>query len=270
MSSDKTSFGDRMKGYERNERCMPLLPIIARLDGRAFHSFCRGLRKPFDGRMTRLMVEVTKFLVDETQALMGYTASDEITLVWYTPDFKSQVFFGGRRDKINSILAAMTSVDFNARLSKYLPEKETLRNRPLFDCRVFQVPTLEEAANNFLWRERDAAKNSISSAGQAHISHKELQGKNGTQVREMLMAIGIDWEEYPAFFKRGTWIQKHRVTRPFTTQEIDNLPPKHEARTNPDLVVERWEIRELNMPPFSLVTNRVSVIFEGASPLLEV
>ena len=102
-------FGDRMKLYEGAEssrRLMPLLPIMARLDGRSFHSFCRGLNRPFDERFKSLMVSVTKFLVEETNAVVGYRQSDESSLCWYSDNIKSQVFFDGRIQKMCSILAA--------------------------------------------------------------------------------------------------------------------------------------------------------------------
>ena len=259
------TLGSRMKGYEDGSRFMPLLPIIARLDGRAFHSFCRGLTKPYDERLVQLMVAVTKYLIEETQALMGYTQSDEITLVWYSDDFESQVFFDGRIAKMVSVLASMTTLAFNRLLPNYIPEHA--HKLPLFDCRAFQVPTLEEAANCFLWRERDATKNSIAALGQANFSHKELQGKHGGMIQELLFSQkGINWNDCPAFFKRGSWVQKRRITRPFTTDEITKLPAKHAARTNPELQIERWEIRVLDMPPFGTVTNRAAVIFAGADP----
>jgi tRNA(His) 5'-end guanylyltransferase len=265
VSTDKTTLGDRCKSYEINDRFMPMLPIIARLDGKAFHTFCRKLEKPYDKRLTDLMVATTKFLVEETQACMGYTQSDEISLVWYSDSPDSQVFFDGRIQKMVSILAAMTTLEFNRLLPTVIPENAKFR--PMFDCRVFQVPTLEEAANCFLWRERDATKNSISSAGQANFSHKQLQKLNGSQIQELLFSQkGINWNDYPEFFKRGTFVQKRRVTRPFSVEEISKLPLKHEARSNPCLMVERWETQILSMPPFSTVTNRVAVLFEGASP----
>lgn len=34
----------------------------------------------------------------------------------------------------------------------------------------------EEVTNCILWRQQDATRNSISSAGQAHFSHKQLEG----------------------------------------------------------------------------------------------
>jgi tRNA(His) 5'-end guanylyltransferase len=262
--SDKTSIGDRMKSYEDTSRFMPGIPIMARLDGRAFHSFCRGLNKPFDERLHRLMVETTRFLVEETQPAIAYTQSDEISLTWLITDPQSQMIFDGRVQKLVSTLSALATLKFNQLLPEHLPEKSSLL--PTFDCRVFQVPTQEEAANCFLWRERDATKNSISAAGQACFSHKELQGKNGSEIQEMLWQRGINWNDYPDWAKRGTWVQRYRVVRPYTVAELSELPVKHAARSNPDLTVERWAFRVGPFPPFGQVTNRVEVIFQGEEP----
>jgi tRNA(His) 5'-end guanylyltransferase len=78
----KDSLGDRMKGYEfqySGQQLLPLIPIVARMDGKAFHTFTAGLKRPFDERLSRLMVATTKFLVQETNARVGYTQSDGAT-----------------------------------------------------------------------------------------------------------------------------------------------------------------------------------------------
>lgn len=266
----RDDLGDRMKLYEGQEsgrRFMPKLPILARLDGRSFHSFCKGLDRPFDERFKDLMVHATKYLVEETNALVGYRQSDEITLCWYSDDIKSQVFFDGRIQKMTSILAAMATARFNRLLSEYLPDKAHLM--PTFDCRVWQVPTLEEAANVFVWREQDAVRNSIQMVGQANFSHKQLQGKGCNEIQEMLFQEkGINWSNYPAWARRGTYVRKIRVARPFSAAEIDKLPAKHEARTNPDLKVERWVWDDREMPKIVLVTNRVETLFRGEDPIV--
>jgi len=106
-------------------------------------------------------------------------------------------------------------------------------------------------------------------AARAYYSHGELDQKSGGQMQELLFQKGVNWNDYPAFFKRGTFVQRRKVLKPFTADELDALPEKHEARSNPDLVVERTEIRELEMPPFSKVTNRVDVVFQGEDPVTD-
>jgi tRNA(His) 5'-end guanylyltransferase len=264
MSNKNDSLGNRMKGYE-NTTCgtkmLPLIPVIARLDGKGFSKFTKGLKRPYDERLSRLMIETTKYLVKETNANCGYTQSDEISLVWYSDTHESKIYFDGRLFKMISDLATMCSVYFNRELPKYIPEKTHLM--PRFDSRVFNVPTLEEATNIFLWRELDATKNSITMAASEHYSHNFLHGKNGSEKQELLFQKGINWNDYPDFFKKGTYIQRKRVMTKFTPEELDRLPPKHNARKNPDLEIERWVIDEVEMPPLSKVKNRIGSIFFG-------
>ena len=200
----KDNFGDRMKMYENQctgDVLIPKLPVVVRLDGKSFSSFTRGLKRPYDERLSNLMVETTKYLVKENNFNCGYTQSDEISLVWYFPDDVTQVPYGGKRFKLISDLAAQATLFFNKKLAEYLPEKKD--KWPRFDCRVWILSTFEESVNCFVWRDIDATKNSISMASQAFYSHKELNNKNGSEKQEMLFQKGINWNDYPAFFKRA-------------------------------------------------------------------
>jgi tRNA(His) guanylyltransferase len=262
------SLGDRMKLYETAEagrRLMPLVPALARLDGRAFHSFVRGLARPFDRRLSDLMLDTLTFLVRETNATVGYTQSDEISLAWVSEEYDSKIFFDGRIQKMTSALAALCSAHFNRRLPEFLPP-EYAERLPVFDCRVWSVPTLEEAANTFLWRELDATKNSISMAARAYYKHAEVHDKSGAEMQELLWKKGVNWNDYPTFFKRGTFVRRRKVARAFTVTEREALPPKHAARTDPALVVERSECGPLDLPPLSKVENQVGVLFRGEEP----
>jgi tRNA(His) guanylyltransferase len=265
MSED--DLGDRMKMYEAMEagrHCLPRLPIMLRLDGKSFHTFTQGLARPYDQRMSHAMIFTTRQLVHETNALIGYTQSDEISLVLWAENFESEMFFNGRIQKLCSVVASMCSVYFNEfkDAAGIHPDK-----RAFFDCRVWTVPNQEEAANTILWRELDASKNSISMAAHAVYSHKELHGKSGSEKQEMLFQKGINWNDYPTFFKRGTFIRRVRRMTKFSTDELERLPEKHEARQNPNLEIERWSMEEIKMPPFNKVLNRVGVIFNGEDPI---
>jgi tRNA(His) guanylyltransferase len=263
-------LGTRMKEYESKEsgrRFLPMLPVVARIDGKNFSKFTKGFKRPYDDRMVHLMLNTTIFLVEKTQALIGYTQSDEISLVWYSDSYKSQIFFDGRIQKMTSVLASMATSFFNENRAALLPEREN--TLAFFDCRVWQVPNKAEAVNNILWREIDATKNSVSMAARCYYSHKDLHNKGRADMMDMMMEKGVNWNNYPTYFKRGMYIQKQKITRKFTDKEIEKLPKKHEARTNPDLKVERTEVRIVNMPPISKVINRVGVIFNGETPKVE-
>lgn len=252
------------EGLEADRKIMPLLPVLARVDGRCFSSFTRGMDRPYDHAMTHIMQQTTLALIKETNACAGYTQSDEITLAWHSTNIASEIWFNGRICKMVSQLGALATLYFYRLTCEHLP---SFANRmPTFDARVWQVPNQTEGANAFLWREWDASKNSITMAAREFYSDKQLHGKNGSEKQELLFQKGVNWDAYPASFKRGTFVQRRTVQKPFNTEELDKLPPNHAARQNPNLVVERSEIQMLEMPPFGQVTNREAVIFSGAEP----
>ena len=269
MKHSNDDLGNRMKDYERvtaGQQLIPLLPVMARLDGKCFSNFTQGLKRPYDLRMSDLMVFVTKKLVEEYNALIGYTQSDEITLVLYSDTTRSQIPYNGKIQKLVGDMAAYCSLIFNRALPDYIPEKA--HQLPRFDCRVWNVPNRVEATNAVLWREKDATKNSVSMAARSYYSHKEIDGKVSSEIMDMMMAKGMNWNDYPPFFKRGTFIRREKTSETFTAEELEKLPEKHQARTNPELVVDRSVIKRIEMPSFSRVTNRVEVIFKGEDPIV--
>jgi tRNA(His) 5'-end guanylyltransferase len=241
------TLGDRMKafeGVESDRRAVIGQPLCARLDGRSFHTFTQNLGRPYDNRLTDLMVATTKYLVEETQAVLGYTQSDEISLMWYVPEgSESQYLFDGRFQKLASILSAYATGYFVHNLERgQIPEKAG--QIPLFDCRVWQVPTLYDAYETFLWREKDAVKNSITMAASAHFSHKALQGVNGATKKDMLREIGQPFEVMPARFRRGSYVQRVKVERLLTETELAFIPEAH----RPTSPVTRTEIKVVDLP----------------------
>lgn len=275
MSHDALSI--RMKSYEKamQQRFIPLLPVVVRIDGKNFSRWTKGLDKPFDADMINIMQQVTKRLVKETRALVGYTQSDEISLIFYSDNPESQIFFDGKIFKMTSVLASMTTAYFN-KIVEHAPvnlgcEVDKFYYRPLafFDCRVWQVPTKQEAINYLIWRELDAVRNSIQSVGQANFSHKQLHHKNQNEIQEMLFQEkGINWNNYSPSEKRGSYFSRQTTERAFTTNEIDKLPPKHEARSNPNLIITRQDIIELEIPRLTQITNPMEVIFNGEKPTI--
>jgi tRNA(His) 5'-end guanylyltransferase len=186
--------------------------------------------------------------------------------VWHQTDRQSEIWFAGRKQKMVSQLAAQATLKFNQLLPIFL--SDFVNRNPTFDARVWQVPNRTEATNAVLWREWDATKNAISMAASHYFSPKELHGLNGKQRVAKLLEKGVVFGEYPDFFKRGTFVQRRVTSEPFTTEEIESLPPKHKARSNPNLLVARSYIRQISMPSFKTVINREDVIFNGASPVV--
>jgi tRNA(His) 5'-end guanylyltransferase len=273
MGSRSDALGDRMKDYERREtdhRLMNFAPVVARMDGRGFSKWTAGLQRPYDENLSRVMVEVTRRLVAETGARIGYTQSDEITLVLLVDEIGQTMMFDGKAQKLCSVLASMTTSFFMIECMERGGDELARRamRAPQFDARVFQVPNKGEAANAVLWRELDATKNAVSMAARAFFGHSELQGKSGPQMQEMMFQkAGTNFADYPSFFKRGTFLQARSRLEALPQDVLDRMGL--DATHAEQATVVRRSIEALDMPRFSKVVNREAVIFEGAEPLTQ-
>ncbi len=256
---------DQQKYYEGKEAQRSLtngLPVIVRLDGRSFHTFTKGMNRPYDQHMSLCMQETTKHLTQTFHPDISYTQSDEITLIWKNDDPNKEFIFGGRLQKLTSILAASASAKFNMLVSIHLPSKTHML--PIFDARAWQVPNLLIAYENLLWRESDAVKNSITMAAGAYYSHKELQGKNSSEKHEMLFQKGVNWNDYPDFFKRGTYFSRQKVLKELTPEVLEKIP----EQKRPIGPIERHEVSILELPILSKIENAEGVLFNGEEPKL--
>lgn len=271
MNND--SFGDRMKGYEQRETgntLMPRIPYYARIDGRGFSRFTRGMRRPYDERLSRAMVAVTKDIVNEFHAAVGYTQSDEISIGWNASDVKSQPLFGGKVFKFTSVIASFAATSFIKHMRlEFGDEFEVYFERmPHFDCRVMSMPNEVELTNMFVWREMDATKNAVSMAAQSMFSHKELQGVNSKQMQEMMLDVhGVNFNDYPPFFKRGVYVQRRTVELEMDEEILMSIPENNRPEVPP--IIRRSRVVALDMPPLVCVTNRVDVLCNSAEPECE-
>lgn len=221
---DKTDLAKRMKTYEAVSKTTLVrrMPVIARIDGKAFHTFTRGFQKPFDENLMESMKATMKCLCREIQGcVLGYTQSDEITLVLI--DYKkldSSAWFDNEVQKICSVVASMATLYFNRIFyEKVIDNPSTwkrenfdlcasydkaIKKGAMFDARCFNVPK-EDVCNNIYWRQLDATRNSIQMVGQANFSHKQLQNKNCAEIQEMLFTEkGINWNDFSTDKKRGS------------------------------------------------------------------
>ena len=210
---DKSDLAVRMKRYEQASKTYLTrrMPVVIRIDGKAFHTFTRGFKRPFDDTLRYAMKNTMKYLCANIQGcVLGYTQSDEITLVLV--DYKthtSEAWFDYNVQKMCSVGASMATMAFNRFFSEIISIGKSqevyakVQNQAMFDCRAFNVPT-EDVCNNLIWRQQDATRNSIQLVGQAYFSQKELHGKNCNEIQDMLMVQkGINWNDYLAEYKRG-------------------------------------------------------------------
>ncbi len=230
----KDSLGDRMKGFYEDRTRHKLTRrtyTIIRVDGKAFHTYTKGLEKPFDDGLIEDMNETAAYLCKNIMgAKFAYVQSDEISVVITDfDDLSTEAWFDGNLQKMSSVAASLATAKFNqlrmARFARnsgiepkyreesYIAESEIENFKlAMFDARVFQIPYREEVINYLIWRQQDATRNSISSVAQANFSTKELHGKNTTKMQDMLMSEkGINWNDFTPRQKRGGIIRKYTV-----------------------------------------------------------
>ena len=189
------------------------MPTLIRVDGKAFHSFTKGMSRPFDQVLMRTMDSTAMFLCENIMGCkLAYVQSDEITLLLTDYDtIQTQQWFGGNIQKIVSVTASMATMAFNKFYEQYLSvynlmEEKVYFNKignAMFDARVFQLPK-EEVVNNFIWRQQDATRNSIQLVGHSYFSNKEMYKKSCSEIQDMLVLDkGINWNDYSTGEKRG-------------------------------------------------------------------
>lgn len=224
MSND--NLGDRMKSYEDAYRTnLPIrLPVILRIDGKAFHSYTKDCKKPIDQGLIDCMNETAKFLCKSIQGCqIAYVQSDEISLLLnnYT-DINTQPWFDNLLQKMVSVSASMAGSIFTMNSWKIWRPKgdaypmgtdalDTVKPA-FFDSRSFILPK-EEVVNYFIWRQQDATRNSVQMLARTLYSHKQLEGKDNTQLQDMCWQKGINWNDCPTTQKRGRCIVKTKTVR---------------------------------------------------------
>lgn len=227
------ALGDRMKNNYENRYRFYLTrrtPVIIRVDGNAFHTFTIGLDEPFDKDFMKIMQYTCKELCSSIQGCVGgYVQSDEISLLLIDYNtLTTDAWFDYNLQKIASIAAAKATLIFNDYVDSTAElygdairedcsnrEKYSLWlakvNRAIFDARAFNIPK-EEVCNYFIWRQKDATRNSIQAAGQAVFSHSELEHKSQADIQEMLFQKGINWNDYSIPEKRGSFVRRYTET----------------------------------------------------------
>ena len=243
MSNKKDSLGDRMKeNYENRSKTYLVrrMPVIIRLDGKAFHTFTKGFKKPYDEIFHHAMNATMKYLCENIQGCkLGYTQSDEITLLLTDYDtLTTDAWFDYSVQKMCSVAASMATMIFNKILAfaietykwewsvSLTPQSVEIQNAhkeyvdslikaankgAMFDARCFNIPE-DEVTNCFIWRQQDATRNAIQMLGQCNFSHKALHGKSCNDIQDMLMLEkGINFNDMPVEFKRGVCCIKKEV-----------------------------------------------------------
>lgn len=219
---------EKMRIFETaSDQCvLPGIYMVARIDGRHFHTLTKETGRfeaPFDVNFRDMMIETVRHLMNcGFQVVYGYTQSDEISLLFSI----NENAFGRKLRKFNSILAAEASAKFSLLLGDIAS----------FDCRISQLPSKEDVRDYFRWRNEDANRNALN----AHCywllrkdglnkndATKILEGKSTAEKNEFLFSKGINFNEVPAWQKRGIgfyWTQEEKIGfNPITAEKVPTV-----------------------------------------------
>ena len=185
--------------------------IVVRIDGRGFHTFTRELERPYSRALADALDQAALVLCQEMIGCrFGYGQSDEYSFL--LTDFETAdapLWFDGNVQKIVSVAASLFTGAFNRCFCAQSPAA--------FDARVMVIAQRSEVEQYFLWRQLDAAANSLNMLVSAHYSHDELLGKSHAEKHDLLHARGVNWAKQPADFKRGRVARRDPATQRWAT-----------------------------------------------------
>jgi tRNA(His) guanylyltransferase len=202
-----------MKSYEDSYRTtLPIrLPVIMRIDGKAFHTYTKGCKRPLDENLVSVMNETAIYLCKNIQgAQIAYVQSDEISILLNNyKNIDTHSWFDNNLQKMVSVSASMAGAVFTSMSPLIFGGKMKLAT---FDSRAWVIPK-EDVNNYFLWRQQDATRNSVQMLARTLYSHKELLGKHNSDLQELCFQKGINWNDCPVSQKRGRCIVKTKTTK---------------------------------------------------------
>lgn len=234
------TLSEKMKRLEdvANTKLKLKTPVIMRLDGRAFSKYTKGLDKPFDLDLSEVFQWVAYKLKENLDNVRFiYSQSDEISILmtdWTNEN--TDAWFTYRIQKMTSVASGITTALFNKRVAdviekyktkvpdlkeaEFKPVEELSRDekkyfvwkgkafKAVFDCRVFNVD-FDDVVPYFIYRQKDAMRNSVASLAQSYFSFNELQGKKQDEMKQMVTEkTGIVYDELSMLQKAGFAVYK--------------------------------------------------------------
>lgn len=251
----------------REQECLAITKIasdehfIIRVDGRAFHTFTRGMERPFARPFRNAMKAAATAVLTQMKPQFTYFQSDEISYVWTAKSTDGYTHpFDGKVAKLLSVVASLTSVAFyKACLDEGIDIGDKL---PHFDARLAEVlpfnATIQSLMQPVQWRENDAMRNAIAMVAQSMFSQSELHGKNSNAQAAMATEAGFAWDEVPAGYLRGTYLTKGIEERSLTEEELLRIPEKN--RPVEGATFTRSVIKECYFDDWDYVKRRAALL----------
>lgn len=276
---NKEMLTKTMREYESAESVYlrPDIPVVIRIDGRAFKNFTKGLKVPFDNVFRDAMKRTMAALCEAVPScIIGYTFSDEISLILFSENQEDDSrWFRYSVQKIVSNTASMATLYFNRFFSENVdnlirnfvydndaPQEkmsecqsvyiECLKQKywtATFDSRAFSLP-FSEISNYLYFRQMDCVRNSVPAVARAEFGNSSsLWNKKGIgEMIEMLKNSDNPWNSFSSHDRLGVFCVKRpkHFQRELNGRIVDFIRNKWELyQDTPDMERDKKAIINL-------------------------
>lgn len=228
MNEHRITLNEELQEYESKSKIhlTKKVPVFIRVDGKAFKTFTKGFKKPYDELLSKTMMQTMQAMCEEIQGcVFGYTASDEITIILTDyHKWNSEPWLNYDAQKMSSEAASIATEAFNRffnenrkvlrspknadEISIYEAYERACTIGARFEARCFNVPE-DRVCEMIFWRQNNHRRNVIQSIGRLYFSRKELLGKCNDEVLDMLYEKEhIVWNNLPVVYRIGACCTK--------------------------------------------------------------
>ncbi|KAJ6638986.1 putative tRNA(His) guanylyltransferase [Pseudolycoriella hygida] len=218
---------DYVRSFETDDKILPNVWIVVRIDGKAFHKFSKEHQfdKPNDDRGLNLMSHAAMSVMEEfCDIVLSYGQSDEYSFVFH----KTTNLYNRRSAKIMSNVCSLFTASFCFNWSKWFQSDE-LKYPPSFDGRVVLYPSDQNLKDYLSWRQADVHINNLYNTAFWNLVLKggmtnaqaeaALRGTVSGEKNELLFSkFGINYNNLPAMYRKGTILLRKKVK----TSEMKN------------------------------------------------
>ena len=205
-------------------------PVVVRVDGKAFRTFTKGMKEPYDDIFKATMQQTMMDLCAAIPScIYAYSFSDEISMILcgnerlgYWHEFEVE--------KIVSCTASLATMFFNKHFhdlalnyeqkiaatgedtqqnSKYINDMKRKMYVATFDSRAFNVPK-EKIWDYLKFRQFDCIRNSVASMYRSVFGRAASVNKNKTlkEMNALLKEKGMPWSDTPSHQRLGCVCRK--------------------------------------------------------------
>lgn len=203
---------DRIESYQAvtDYKLLSRVPIIICVNGRGFSKVTQLLDKPYCPKFAECIIStMIRLCTDVEGALFGYQYNDEILIVARNDQTsETNPWYDNKLQKICSVTSALASVHFNECADAI---SLNMIGDPIFTSQVFTSPTIGEAVNTVIYKQQQNFHTSIQFACIYELIKKHdnntiremLGGLNIDEKVDLLSQEGVNFNDYPASFRRG-------------------------------------------------------------------